>query len=108
VKVSRKRSIVKKVSEPVKSILDEALEIIHGDREKNYGDPGRNTRAIADLWRVHLKHKYGVDVPLAEVDVCQFMIYLKMARLMHSPTHRDSKVDIAGYIGLLDRIDATK
>lgn len=92
-------------SEPEpQSILDEAHHIIYGDREQMYGDPGRNLRAIADYWTVHLKHKYGAPMEITTDDVCQMMISVKQARLLHNPTHRDSQVDTVGYQALMNRV----
>lgn len=86
------------------NILQEAESVIYGDRETTYGDPGRNLRAIADYWTVHLKHKYNFNGNITTDDVCQMMISLKQARLLNSPTHRDSMVDTAGYQALMERI----
>ena len=88
-----------------KTILQEAQEIIHGDREQTYGNPGVNLENIAALWTVFLEKRHNVIVSLAADDVAHMMIYMKMARLMHSPRHRDSLVDVAGYVGLVDKID---
>ena len=89
------------------SILEEANAIIYGDREQMYGDPGRNLRAIADYWTVHLRHKYGAPIELTTDDVCQMMISVKQARLLHNPEHRDSQVDTAGYQALMNRVQPT-
>lgn len=86
------------------NILNEAKDIIYGEREETYGDPGKNIRAIAAYWTVHMQHKYGVDVVIDENDVCQMMISVKQARLLHKPSHRDSQVDTAGYQALMNRI----
>lgn len=86
------------------NILNEAHDIIYGDREQMYGDPGRNLRAIADYWTVHLRHKYGAPMELTTDDVCQMMISVKQARLLHNPGHHDSQVDTAGYQALMSRV----
>ena len=91
-----------------KSILEEAQEIIYGDREKTYGSPDKNLKAIANFWNVHLQNRYNIPVTLDAEDVCIMMALLKIARLENDTTHRDSKVDIAGYIALLDRIQQPK
>ncbi len=89
----------------MKSILEEAQEIIHGDRERTYGNPARNLQAIAELWIVYLAQKHGVGLSLFAEDVAMMMILMKVARLMNDPRHRDSLCDIAGYAGLVDKID---
>lgn len=91
------------------TVLDEAKEIIHGDREATYGDPGKNLRAIADLWEMYLHHRGLLNEnadSLRVEDVAQMMILLKIARLINQPTHRDSQVDICGYTALIERIQA--
>jgi len=92
------------IKQTFENILQEAESVIYGDREATYGDPGRNLRAIADYWTVHLKHKYNFNGNITTDDVCQMMISLKQARLLNSPTHRDSMVDTAGYQALMERI----
>lgn len=79
------------------SILLQAHSIIHGDREKTHGDPGRNLRDIAAKWSVTLQ----TAVTPEQVALC--MIDLKTVRAMHDPGHHDHWVDIAGYAGLVDR-----
>jgi hypothetical protein len=80
------------------SILDEAKEIIYGDREKTYGSPAKNLNMIAELWGAY----HGV-LFTAE-DVCNMMILLKVARLANDPRHRDSQIDLCGYAALMERI----
>jgi hypothetical protein len=90
----------------MKDILTEAHEIIHGDRERTYGSPGVNLENIAELWRVFIERKHHVALSLTVEDVAMMMVLMKVARLMHSPRHRDSLIDVAGYVGLIDRIDS--
>lgn len=91
---------------PKKTILEEAQEIIYGDREKTYGDPARNIQAIADLWSSYMAattSKRNGLVHVSKEDVCNMMILMKVARLINTPDHRDSLVDIAGYAALTAR-----
>ena len=90
---------------PVKSILDTAKEVIYGDREATYGDPGKNLRVIADYWNTYLIAK-GFDFleGLDYDDVCNMMVLLKIARLGNTPGHLDSLVDICGYTALQERV----
>ena len=87
-----------------KSILDDARDIIYGDREKTYGRPGFNLETIAEFWRIYLERKHNVIVALLPNDVAYMMVLLKLARLLNSPDHRDSQVDLVGYMALVDRI----
>lgn len=79
------------------SILDEASEIIYGDREKTYGNPASNLKTIAAIWKEIFRQEVSVD------QVCLAMIAVKMARLANDPTHHDSQVDICGYAALMER-----
>ena len=87
-----------------KSILDEAKDIIYGDREKTYGAPDKNLVAIAGYWSNHLLTRFGVYYDITGADVCIMMTLLKAARLGNDVTHRDSLVDAVGYLALLERI----
>lgn len=98
--------MVTKKPDPPQNLLQEAEQIIYGDREKTYGTPGKNLQAIADFWTVHLRHKYNFNGEVTMDDVCQMMILVKQARLINDPTHHDSQVDIAGYIALQERVQA--
>ena len=87
------------------SVLDTAKEVIYGDREATYGDPGKNLRVIADYWNTYLIAK-GFDFleGLDYDDVCNMMVLLKIARLGNTPGHLDSLVDICGYTALQERV----
>lgn len=88
------------------NILEEAQGVIWGDREKTYGDPGKNLRVIADYWNAYLRSRNFGDGPpdLQYDDVCNMMALLKIARLGNTPMHRDSMVDACGYIALMERV----
>lgn len=87
-----------------KTLLQQAHEIIHGDREQTYGNPQKNLDTIAALWSIHLSRTTEENITLTARDVCGMMILLKQARLMNTPDHRDSLMDIAGYAGLQDLV----
>jgi len=71
--------------------LDEAKEIVHGDREKSYGTPENNFSRIALLWSDYIGY------PISAVDVAMMMVLLKTARIRSGMATEDSFVDIAGY-----------
>lgn len=79
-------------------LIQEGTDIIEGDREKTYGDPSKNIRQIAAYWSAHI----GVDI--SADDVCIMMCLLKLARLVNSPDHEDSMVDLIGYNKLREKI----
>ena len=90
-----------------KPILQEAHEIIYGDRERTYGDPAKNLNTIAAMWESYLfgRGLLNNDGPgLFASDVCYMMSLLKIARLANDPRHHDSQVDAAGYLALADRV----
>lgn len=75
-------------------ILADAAALVTGDREKTYGPPDENFARIATGWSVIL----GIDVTPDQVALC--MAWLKIARLVNDPEHRDSYVDGAAYMAL--------
>lgn len=89
--------------ETVKSVLDEAKEIIYGDRERTYGKPSKNLDAIAQMWNAYLESAGTRE--LNARDVACLMVLLKTARLANDTSHRDSVVDICGYAALIERCD---
>ena len=61
------------------------------ERGRTYGPIKQNHEHIAALWTTLLEH------PITPVQVAMCMTALKLARLMETPNHEDSAVDIAGY-----------
>lgn len=86
------------------SVLQEAERIIYGDREKTYGEPGKNLATIADFWSTYVNRKYDVGILFDYHDVCAMMRLLKEARLINQPGHLDSLIDICGYAALEERV----
>lgn len=93
---------------PPQTILQTAHEVIYGDREQTYGDPGKNLSLIAKYWEAHLNSKYDLNLSLTTSDVSGMMVLLKQARLANSPGHTDSLVDVCGYAALEERIQKSK
>jgi len=90
------------------TILDTAKDVIYGDREKTYGDPGKNLRVVADFWENYLSARgyWNNDASgLTAEDVCHMMSLLKIARLANTPNHTDSLVDLCGYAALVERVN---
>jgi hypothetical protein len=76
-------------------LLAEAAKTTEGARGKDYGTPLVNLgERTADLWDAYMRHR---DLPVDGRDVCIMQILVKVARLIESPAHRDSWLDIAGY-----------
>jgi len=83
------------------SILEEAQEIIHGERNKDYGHPRDNHRCTATIFRTWYERKYGVSIDFDEFDVCWFHVAEKMSREANL-AKRDNLTDIAGYVGNIE------
>ena len=71
-------------------VLQEAKNLINGNRAEDYGDAYVNHQRIAKLWSVILER----DITVKHVVLC--MVAMKTARLIHADKE-DSWVDICGY-----------
>lgn len=81
-------------------LLKDALGIVTGDRAAVYGGPEDNFKRISKLQDVYLQLVADVRYPYFELtpeDVAILNILQKIGRLVQSPDHRDSWLDIAGY-----------
>jgi hypothetical protein len=86
------------------SVLTLAYDLIHGEREKDYGHPSINFQAIADLWDAYLSAKAAKNNgDITGQDVCNMMILLKICRDLQGYKD-DTVIDIAGYAGLKERL----
>ena len=81
-----------------KEILEEASRLTHGDREKNYGSALTNHTRIAGLWSVFLE----TEITPAQVAICMGLV--KVARLIETPDHLDSFIDLAAYASISGEI----
>lgn len=84
-------------------LLEEAIRITTVSRNLEYGVPENSFQLIANYWNVYLNSKYGIT--LSATDVPLMMVLMKMARLTTNPQHRDSAVDVAGYMGCLAELN---
>lgn len=79
------------------ALLREAASAV-ASRRQQYGAASALFGEVARRWSVTLGH------PVTPVQVVLCMIELKLARFASNPRHRDSAVDIAGYVALLDEV----
>ena len=88
-----------------RSPLEKALEIVK-EKRSVYGDPTPNHKRIAALWSAFLETRESGEekVGVLPGEVALMMILLKIARLMETPDHEDSIIDIAGYIDCYNEI----
>lgn len=94
-----------------RTILEEAGELVYGDREDDYGHPKFNFQTIADLFNAYIDGKLRTcpDDQLGEPlltpeDVASMMILVKMSRMVSGRYKRDTVVDIAGYAAVIERL----
>ena len=83
------------------TILEEASELVDGDRQEDYGHPIDNHTRTAKMWSALL----GVEVTAEQVCLC--MVALKLSRQCHKPK-RDNLVDGCGYLRNVEMIEEAR
>jgi len=99
-----------------KEMLEQTISLVGGQRAKDYGDKTTNHERIAKLWNMwfdetrssYNSHELTPNGSVSAYDVAMMMLMVKIARLMHSPGHEDSHIDIAGYASILEEISSCK
>lgn len=86
---------VNNVCRKSKSILTEANNLVHGERNESYGHPLDDFSRTAKIWSAIL----GIGVTPEQVGLC--MIGVKLSRQCNRPK-RDNMVDAAGYAETVD------
>lgn len=83
-------------AEIASTIIQEAAELVKGDRHQEHGDIPINFANIAALWGAYL------NIEIRPVDVALMMVLLKVARTQGRTgiKKRDNYVDMAGYAGI--------
>lgn len=102
-------------------MLSATAELVSGQRAEDYGDKRVNHKRIAKLWDMWIEERQGLweeslndfiqpiegmklQKLFSPYDVAMMMLLVKVARLMNSPGHQDSHIDIAGYASILEEI----
>jgi hypothetical protein len=80
--------------------LTEVDGAINGERSTSYGDPSVGFSKTASMFNA------VTGAEILPVDVVIFNIVQKLERLSHTPGHRDSWLDIAGYAALGAEVSA--
>jgi hypothetical protein len=84
-------------------LIQEADELINGDRHQNYGDASDNFARIATLWSSYLGHEIKMH------DVGIMMALLKISRISFDHENaKDSFVDAIGYVALAGELAVEK
>ena len=78
--------------------LRDAMMLVEGDRELEYGDKVINHGNIAKLWSAYLDH------PITGHEVAVMMCLLKIARTKIGKRTRDTYVDGAAYMAIAGEI----
>ena len=86
-------------------IAGEAYNLVYGVRAETYGHPRTDFKIIAKLWTGLLQDKLKDGEELDEYRVAVMMTGLKLARLVKSPGHHDSRADTIGYMLTMERLD---
>lgn len=86
------------------TFLDKVKDVVTGPREQDYGDKTENHARIARLWNMWLTETKADGDAITPYDVATMMLMVKLARLMQSPGHQDSHIDIAGYVACMEEI----
>lgn len=86
-------------------IAGTAHDLVYGERAKTYGHPRIDFDIIANIWTGLLKDKLKDGVRLDPYRVAVLMTGLKLARLVQSPEHKDSRIDTIGYMLTMERLD---
>lgn len=79
------------------SMVEEARQIVDGKRQEDYGSINDSFCRIAGLWSAY------TGITLDKYDVAKMMILLKVSRAKLG-NHRDSYVDIVGYVECVDKL----
>lgn len=86
-------------------IAGEAHSLVYGERAKTYGHPRKDFTIIATVWTGLLRDLLKDGAELDAHRVAIMMTGLKLARLVKSPGHHDSRVDTIGYMLTMERLD---
>ena len=86
-------------------IAGEAHDLVYGARAATYGHPRYDFGIIANVWTGLLQDVLREGARLDYYRVAVLMTGLKLARLVNSPLHRDSRIDTIGYMLTMERLD---
>jgi hypothetical protein len=82
-----------------KSVLEDAYDLVNGDRQQSYGDAYQSFDRIAKLWSAYK------GIKITPKDVASMMILMKVSRSVTS-SKRDNWIDVCGYAELGSQIEA--
>ena len=80
-----------------KGVCREAMDLVEGDRGKDYGTPEEGLGRVAALWGAYL------DRPLTVGDAARMMLLLKVARM--GRWKKDTYIDAVAYTLIAEASD---
>jgi len=85
-------------------VLQEAQRAVTS-RERDYGPPELNHERQAQIATVILRGKLKSEFEISAVDMLMIhMLAVKGSRLIETPEHSDTHIDIAGYAAILSEV----
>lgn len=81
------------------TVLEKAASLVDGERGDTYGHPADDFSRVTKAARA-----LGIDPTNGPLDHALYMIVVKLARLVTTPGHYDSVVDIAGYARTYEKV----
>jgi hypothetical protein len=91
----------------LKTVLDEAKDLVFGDRQRSYSHPKRDYAKTAKMWTGVLLEKLKPGEEITPMDAVLMMVCLKISRETYRHKH-DNLVDMAGYTVCAERIAEDK
>lgn len=92
---------------PTRNVMEEANDIVNGDRQESYGHPLHNHSVTAAMMSFFLTRKYSKQVLLDAEDICWFNVFQKISREANM-AKRDNLVDVIGYVANIEMIREKK
>lgn len=78
-----------------KAMLEEAVKLTCGERNRTYGDPYGQHRDAARIFNAQ-----NPQTPLLPSEIVGVLLAVKRSRLLRTRDHRDSRVDSMAYEGI--------
>ncbi len=78
------------------TVLEEAIRLTSGERNKDYGHPLDDYLCTAAIIHALIQHKLKPGEEITYQDAIRFMCAVKLSRDCRNPK-RDNMVDLAGY-----------
>jgi hypothetical protein len=88
------------IDDPKPSVVATAFKNAGNDLPNN---PAFNHETIAELWRVYIEKRHGVQIAFLPEDVCMMGMLHGMALMLQDPNDK-AKILVAEQLGKLDQI----